>query len=130
MRYLLDTDILIEVLRNNKQVAEQLKSLQRSGDAVCYSPITKAEIHHGLRDGEETRTARLFEAMECLNIDDATGEKAGEYLRTFRKSHGLELADALIAASAFQEQATFITFNRRHYPMTDIQFRDLTRENS
>lgn len=127
MKYLLDTDVLIEVLRNNTSVSEQLKSLRRSDDSVCYSPITKAEIYHGLRGGEENRTAKLFEAMECLNIDDAAGEKAGEYLRTFRKSHGLELADALIAASAYQQQAAFITFNRRHYPMTDIRFHDLTR---
>jgi len=127
VKYLLDTDVLIEVLRNNTSVAEQLKSLRRPGDLVCYSPITKAEIYQGLRGGEETRTAKLFEAMECFSIDAAAGEKAGEYLRTFRKSHGLELADALIAACAYHQQAAFITFNRRHYPMTDIRFHDLMR---
>jgi len=42
---------------------------------------------------------------------------AGEYLRRYNKSHNLKIADALIAASAVQNQADLWTRNRKHYPM-------------
>jgi predicted nucleic acid-binding protein len=125
VKYLIDSDVLIEVLRNNQAVADALKGLHRAKHALCYSPITKAEIYHGLRSGEEERTNRLFAEMECLVIDDVVGKQAGDYLRSYRKSHNLQLADALIAASVHHHQATLITFNRRHYPMNDIPYYDL-----
>jgi predicted nucleic acid-binding protein len=125
VKYLVDSDVLIEILRNNVAMAAALKALHRAKHTLCYSPITKAEIYHGLRQGEEEQTTRLFAEMKCLVIDDATGQKAGEYLRSFRKSHGLQLADALIAATAFCQQAVLITLNRRHYSMSDIEFHDL-----
>ncbi len=125
MKYLIDSDVLIEVLRNNQAVADALKAQHRAKHVLCYSPITKAEIYQGLREGEEEQTSRLFAEMECLAIDDPVGQQAGEYLRSFRKSHALQLADALIAASAHRHQATLITFNRRHYPMNDILYHDL-----
>jgi len=36
--------------------------------------------------------------------------------RRYRQSHGLELGDALIGASAVQYGERLATFNRRHYP--------------
>jgi predicted nucleic acid-binding protein len=126
VKFLVDSDVLIEVLRNNTAIANELKAVHRAKHMLCYSPITKAEIYHGLRSGEEDKTARLFAEMECLVIDDSTGRKAGEYLNSYRKSHGLQLADALIAATAYCQQAVLITLNRRHYPMMDIKFHDMT----
>jgi predicted nucleic acid-binding protein len=51
-----------------------------------------------------------------VTIDARTGELAGERLRRYRRSHGLELADALIGASSQQYGERLATFNRRHYP--------------
>ncbi|OQY99227.1 MAG: hypothetical protein B6D41_01730 [Chloroflexi bacterium UTCFX4] len=101
-------------------------SINQARHTLCFSPITKAEIYHGLRAGQEERTAQLFAEMGCLDIDEQIGQKAGEYLRSFHKSHGTQLADALIAATAFHAKAVLFTLNRRHYPMTDIQFHDIT----
>ena len=44
MIYLVDTDVLIEILRNNRIVAEELRALHRAGHLLCYSPVTRAEI--------------------------------------------------------------------------------------
>src|SRR4030088_2284876 len=41
---------------------------------------------------------------------------AGKRLRRYRRSHALELDDALIGASALQHGERLATFNRRHYP--------------
>jgi predicted nucleic acid-binding protein len=47
---------------------------------------------------------------------------AGALLRQYKKSHGLEIADALIAAAAIQNQAALWTRNRKHYPMKNLTF--------
>jgi predicted nucleic acid-binding protein len=43
-------------------------------------------------------------------------------LRQYRKSHGVEIADALIAAAAVANRAELWTRNRKHYPMKDVSF--------
>lgn len=69
-----------------------------------------------MRVGEEPAIAALFAGLDAVMIDSTTGELAGERLRRYRRSHALELADALIAASASQPGERLATFNRRHYP--------------
>jgi predicted nucleic acid-binding protein len=39
------------------------------------------------------------------------------YRRDYGKSHGVGLADALIAATAELNQATLVTLNQKHFPM-------------
>ncbi len=46
---------------------------------------------------------------------------AGAYLQQFRRSHHLELGDALIAAAAADASAELVTRNLKHYPMSDIR---------
>src|SRR5262249_51551758 len=49
-----------------------------------------------------------------------TGRQAGTYLARYRRSHGLELGDALIAAAATTAGLRLWTLNRRHYPLRDV----------
>ena len=69
-----------------------------------------------MRAGEEIGIAALFAGLDAMTIDATTGELASERLRRYRRSHGLELGDALIGASAVQYGERLATFNRRHYP--------------
>ncbi len=122
MSILIDTDVLIEYLRDNEIVVQRFSTVFKKERKLCFSPITRAEIVAGLRKGEEEITARLFNLMECLKIDDAVGHKAGEYMKSFRASHSTEIADALIAATAHLHDLPLWTLNKKHYPMKDIEF--------
>jgi predicted nucleic acid-binding protein len=51
-----------------------------------------------------------------------TGRQAGDYLKRYRKSHAVELGDALIAAGAVLNNAALWTRNRKHYPMKELAF--------
>jgi len=124
-KILLDTDVIIEILRKNVLVTNSVKKLHREGQIICYSPIAKAEIYCGIRPKEEIPTARLFMTMQCLPIDEKIGEKAGHYLKTYHKSHNLELGDALIAATANCLKTVLYTLNRKHFPMKDIKLYSL-----
>jgi hypothetical protein len=48
--------------------------------------------------------------------------KAGQYLKSYAKSHGVQLGDALIAACGSVENLQLWTLNRKHYPMKDVEF--------
>ena len=73
-----------------------------------------------MRPGEERQINLLLSAMESVPVTDLVGGKAGGYLREFHRSHGVQMGDALIAASAARAGAALLTCNRKHYPMADI----------
>ncbi len=123
MTVLVDSDILIEVSRGrDKDILSKWLALSESDSAILYSPVTAAELWAGALPHEHEPLARLFHLLLCIPIDNETGRFAGEYLRKYRKSHSVELADALIAAAAIQGRATLWTRNRKHYPMKELTF--------
>ena len=123
MTVLIDSDILIEVSRGkNEPVVSKWTELSKSDAAILYSPVSAAELWAGARPNERQALDHLFEALVCVPTDREVGRQAGDYLRRFRKSHGVELGDALIAASAVSAHAVLWTRNRKHYPMQEITF--------
>lgn len=119
-KYLIDTDVLIEVLRGNQKTRSYLEALHQKRSIFFYSPVSKAEIFHGIRKGERAKTKLLFQSMHCIPIVDEVGEKSGLYLKKYHQSHDLQLGDALIASSAWFSNTVLLTFNRKHYPMKEI----------
>ena len=123
MSVLIDSDIVIEVLRARDQaILAQWSALADSRTPILVSPITFAEVGAGALPHELPVISRLFAPFTCVAIDQKIGQLAGEYLRQYSKSHNLNIADALIAASTVQNQAALWTRNRKHYPMLDLTF--------
>jgi hypothetical protein len=125
MTILVDSDILIEVSRGkNTDIVSKWLDVSNADVAVLYSPVSVAELCAGARPGEHDALTRLFRALKPAPIDEETGLRAGRYLQQFRKSHGVEMADALIAANAVENRAKLWTRNHKHYPMKEISFFD------
>jgi predicted nucleic acid-binding protein len=123
MTVLVDSDILIEVSRGrNADVVSKWIDLSNAEAAVLYSPVSVAELWAGARASEYDALNNLFRALTCTPIDEEAGRQAGVYLRQYRRSHGVEVADALIAASAVANRAELWTRNRKHYPMKEVHF--------
>lgn len=121
MSILIDSDIVIEVLRGRDQaIVSAWRVLAESRSPILVSPITIAEIGAGARASEKQAIARFFAPLICVVIDQKIGMLAGDYLHRYGKSHNLKIADALIAASAAQSEAALWTRNRKHYPMSDL----------
>lgn len=120
---LVDSDILIEVTRaKDAKLLRKWAELSDSQDAVLCSPVSVAELWHGSLPHEHTTLTNLFDSLLCVPIDAQTGRQAGDFLRKYRRSHSLQLGDALIAASAVLHRAELWTKNRKHYPMTALSF--------
>lgn len=116
-RYLIDTDVLIEYLRGSDRAAEFLEQVE--GD-LLISAITVAELFSGAQGSDEIEALDEFiMAFEVVPVDEALARAGGELRQEYYASHGVGLADALIAASAKSREAELVTFNRRHYPMVE-----------
>ena len=119
---LVDSDILIEVLRGRDAgILAEWGELGGGDAVVAYSPVAAAEIWCGARESERAAITMLFTALTCVPIDAEIGRKAGDYLRLYRRKHGVELGDALIAATAATHKLALWTRNRKHYPMRELE---------
>lgn len=113
---LIDSDIIIWWLRNNEKVIAQLKKLHAEYP-LFTTPVTVAEIWSGARKNEENTISDIFQSIEVLTIDKETGKLAGGFVNTYGKSHSVELADSLIAATVIIHDLKIWTMNLKHYPM-------------
>jgi predicted nucleic acid-binding protein len=120
-KYLLDSDVVIDWLRRDQRIVEWLKARDAAGDYLAWTPVTIAEIHAGLRPREDTVITDLVRVLHCVEIGEQVGRKAGRYRQAFGRSHGVEIADALIAAAAHVHGLVLCTRNLRHYPMRDVR---------
>ena len=120
MNVLIDSDILIAILRGYEDPVDKLMSLVESGARLFCSSLSEAEVLSGVRSGELGATRELFSRMRCIGVECEVGRLAGEYLNRYRPSHGVQLADAVIAASAKRYDLRLWTLNRKHFPMDDI----------
>ena len=118
---LLDSDVIIEILRGNARIAGALGALERRGIPTYCSAVSWAEIFAGVRPGEELEAEGFLHARGEVVIDAATGRRAGSYLLRYARSHGVEIADALIAAAASTTALQLWTLDRRHFPMDDLR---------
>ena len=113
---IIDSDVIIEVLRGNTKTTAWLRKVHDSGSAIRYSPVTRAEIRAGARVRERAAISALFESLAVLSIEASTGDIAGDQLSRFARSHSVQLGDALIAATALEHGEELATFNAKHFP--------------
>lgn len=115
MSLVLDTSILIDVLRGDRAAVAYLHGLAL---IPACSEVTRVEIVRGLRSSERTEAERLFQALRWVPVDEPLARRAGELGRRWdRHRPGISLADLAIAATAQQLDAELATTNVRHFPM-------------
>ena len=119
---LYDTDVIIEILRGRSKVTAAVRALEEGGIPTYCTAVQWAEIHAGIRPGEEALTEAFLEARGQIVLDAEAGRRAGAYLARYARSHALELGDALVAAAASTSGLRLWTLNRKHYPMPDVRF--------
>ena len=115
MSLLLDTNILIDYIRRAPTAVAWLRSLP---GAPCISVISILELHVGARSQLEEREIELVCApLRRLSITEEIAKSGGSLMRHFGKSHGLDVPDAIISATAQHHGLKLATLNVKHYPM-------------
>ncbi|MEW6701152.1 MAG: type II toxin-antitoxin system VapC family toxin [Bacteroidota bacterium] len=113
---LLDSDVIIWLLRDKKEIVEKFRTVILN-NTLFVTPVTVAEIFSGARKDELKKIHEFFDLVRVIEINFEIGKIAGEFIRQFSKSHSVEIADALIAASSKYYELKLWTLNTKHYPM-------------
>jgi predicted nucleic acid-binding protein len=82
------------------------------------SAVSLLELHVGARSQREEREIEIIcGPLKCLPLTDEIAKRAGSFLRHFAMSHGIDIPDAIIAATAEHHGLKLATLNVRHFPM-------------
>ncbi len=112
---LVDTDVMVDFLRGHPRAVALLR---RYSTRIILSSIVAAELYAGVRGDDELSTLdRLISLFRIVDVSHELARSGGLYKRNYARSHGVGLADAIVAATAAAENADLKTLNARHYPM-------------
>jgi predicted nucleic acid-binding protein len=126
MQLLLDTSVLIDVLRLRHRRRELLADLVQAGHTLATTALNVAEVYAGMRPEEMQRTEALLGALDCHDLTGSSGRRAGALKQQWsRKGRTLALADMIIAAIALERGCTLMTDNRKDFPMEELRKFDL-----
>jgi predicted nucleic acid-binding protein len=109
---LLDTNILIEIFRDNFGIASIVDDMQEI--AVC--DVVRAELFYGARNKRDLQEISAdLEGLTVLSLLPQISEMAVNLVKTYCLSYKLEFADALIAATAIFHNVELFTLNRKDF---------------
>lgn len=111
---LVDTDVLIWHLRGYRQAAQRLDRFPE----LTLSVISYLELIQGMRNKAELAAVQKMLALRKADVLPLTGaitQRAVRLMETLTLSHGLQLADALIAATAIEHSLTLLSGNIKHF---------------
>jgi predicted nucleic acid-binding protein len=109
---LLDTNILIEIYRDNVAIASIVDNIPE----VAVSDVVRAELFYGARNKRDLQEISAdLEELTVLSLLPQISEMAVDLVKTYCLSHKLKFADALIAATAIFHNIELFTLNRKDF---------------
>ena len=111
---LCDTNVIIEVLKKNLTV---IQSIEKIGlDKIAISVVTAMELYYGALNKAELKKIKLhLSSIRIFHIDEEISIIASELIERYAKSHGLQIPDALIAATSLNQAIKLYTGNKKDF---------------
>ena len=111
--FLIDTNIFSRIFTGDKKVKEFIETLDA---AICT--VVYVECLQGSKSNREKSIVESYLArFEINHITIDISRRTIDLIRTYSNTHGLLLADALIAATCLEEKLALLTYN-----VNDFQF--------
>ncbi len=111
---MIDTDVLIWYMRGNRKAFKIIEDM----NSFHISVITYMELVQGMRNKNELnelrKALRIWNA-KIMYMNEDISAKAMFYIERNFLSHSIEIADALIAATAVVNAFPLLTGNDKHY---------------
>ncbi len=117
--YLVDSDVIVDLLRDNEHGRGYRKFL--AGHHLAVSIITYGEIYEGIYNApdperQEKGFLALLDAITVVNLKREIMQAFAMMRMELRKS-GQQIGDldTIIAATAYESGASLVTRNRKHF---------------
>jgi predicted nucleic acid-binding protein len=113
MKIIVDTSIIIDILRNVKASIDLVHRLSKE-NLLFISGITEAELFSGKDADNERKKEKILELLsyfQKINPNNEILQKAGE----FRRKYNVSLLDCIIAATAYYLNAEILTKNEKDF---------------
>jgi len=112
---LADTNVFIAIINGNPLLKEFIKT-----ERPVISTIVYLELIQGSKNKAEVKKIeKLLSFFKVLHFNEAVALRSIEIIRKYSKSHGLLLADAVIAATCLEHKIALVTFNAKDFRFID-----------
>ena len=111
---LCDTNIIIELLKGNGKLISYVEKLGL--DTIAISSVTLMELYFGAFNKTELQKIKKYmQGIPVLRIATNISETAVSLIEQYAKSHTLNIPDALIAATAIENNLELFTLNVKDF---------------
>ncbi len=111
---LCDTSVIIEALKKNPIVIQAIEKIGM--ERIAVSVVTVMELYYGaLNKAELKKIKRHLSSIRIFQIDEEISVTASGLLERYAKSHGLQIPDALIAATSINRDLQLYTGNTKDF---------------
>ena len=120
MRTYVDSDVLIWHLRGERKAISLFRRFSAEGADLWLGALQRIEVVFFMRASEREATMHLLSKFKTAPVTADVVDKAGALFQEWNPSHGIDVNDAILAATAMHTGGRIYTLNTKHYPMQDI----------
>jgi len=111
---LCDTNIFIHAFNGNRESVEQLEIIGLN--KIVLSAITLMELYQGMANKNElAQMKKKLRYYDTIHVDSHISKMAIELIERFKLSHGLQIPDAIIGATAIIYDIPIYTYNIKDF---------------
>lgn len=121
MRAYIDSDILIWHLRGERKAASLLRRLAaEEGTDLWIGALQRAEVVFFMQPDEIEATRSFLSQFKTEAATQVIIDRGADFYRKWHPSHGIDVNDAILAATVATAGGKIYTLNLKHYPMADV----------
>lgn len=111
---LCDTNILIELYKNNHAVTQTLRSI--GVEKIAVSDVTIAELYYGALNKTELRQIKNhLSSIHHFPLTETVSQTFLNLMESYALSHKISVPDALIAATALSNNVELYSLNLKDF---------------
>jgi tRNA(fMet)-specific endonuclease VapC len=120
-RTIIDTDILIDFLRNQKEAVAFITQLEEKKTLLSTTAVNAFELYYGAHKSKQSAqtlqaTKKLLDRLVLLSLTPRSAQRAGHiYAELELEGQPIGLRDTFIAAIALTRKCSVATRNIEHF---------------
>lgn len=120
--YLLDSTVLIDILRGREDVIRRVEALGAEGHRLGICAVNITEVFSGMLERERAAIDRLMSSLLVWEISYESARAAGELRGQLRRrGAAISVPDALVGAVAMASDATLLTANIKDFRIPGLR---------